>query len=89
MRAASGRSEASGKRRAAQWPPRGPVRLLIVVDRLTLADLIRLTLNHGLYMTRVVSSPAAAAALLDNWQPHLLIFDADLDGQQLMQHVKH
>jgi len=79
--------EAAGKQRAAQWPPRGPVRLLIVLDRPTMVDLIRMTLNHGVYMTRSASTPTAAAAIIDDWQPHLLIFDADLEGQLLMQHA--
>src|SRR3954452_19757449 len=75
-----------GKQRAAQWPPRGPVRLLVMLDRPTMIDLIKLTLNHGVYMIRSASTPAAAGAIVDEWQPHLVIFDADLDGQQLMQH---
>ena len=61
--------------------------MLLVVDRPTIVDRIKLTLNHGVYTTRVESSPAAAGPVLDQWQPHLLIFDADLDGQQLMQKV--
>ena len=78
---------AEGKQRAAHWPPRGPVRLLIVLDRPTMVDLIRMTLNHGVYMIRTASTAAAATALLDEWQPHLVLFDADLDGKQVMQHV--
>jgi DNA-binding response OmpR family regulator len=50
-------------------------------------DLIRLTLNHGVYMTRTAATGAEAAAVLDEWPPHLLIFDADLDGQLLMQQL--
>jgi DNA-binding response OmpR family regulator len=79
--------EADGKQRAAQWPPRGPARLLILLDRPTMIDLIKLTLNHGVYLIRSAATPAAAAAILDAWQPHLVIFDADLDGQQFMQHA--
>jgi DNA-binding response OmpR family regulator len=79
--------EADAKQRAAQWPPRGPVRLLILLDRPTMIDLIRMTLNHGVYVIRSATTPAAAAAILDEWQPHLVIFDADLDGQQFMQHT--
>jgi DNA-binding response OmpR family regulator len=85
--ATSRRLDAEGKQRAAHWPPRGPVRLLIVLDRRTMVDLIRLTLNHGVYMTRTAGSAGEAVALLDEWQPHLVVFDADLDGQQVMQHV--
>jgi DNA-binding response OmpR family regulator len=80
-------TEPEGKQRAAQWPPRGPVRLLMMLDRPTMIDMIRLTLNHGVYMTRSAATPLAGIAIVDEWQPHLVIFDADLDGQQVMQHI--
>ena len=83
----AGRPERGGKQRAVHWPPRGPVRVLMVLDRLTLGDLIRLTLNHGVYVTRAAATAAASSAIVDEWQPHLVIFDADLDGQQIMEHV--
>jgi DNA-binding response OmpR family regulator len=81
------RLEAQGKQRAAHWPPRGPVRLLLVLDRPTIEDLIKLTLNHGVYLTRSVSTAASAIAVLDEWLPHLLIFDADLDGHEIMRRI--
>jgi DNA-binding response OmpR family regulator len=81
------RSEPEARARVAQWPPRGPVRLFILLDRQSMVDLIRLTLNHGVYMIRSAATLAAAQAVLDEWQPHLMIFDADLDGQQLMHYV--
>src|SRR6266851_4334120 len=52
-----------------------------------MVDLIKLTLNHGVYVTRTASTAAEAAAALNQWQPHLVIFDADLDGREVMQHV--
>jgi two-component system, OmpR family, alkaline phosphatase synthesis response regulator PhoP len=79
--------DAARKQRAAQWPPRGPVRLLLVLDRHTVVEMIKLTLNHGVYTTQTAGSGEAAVAVLDDWQPHLVIFDADLDGQGVMQHV--
>ncbi len=80
-------TEVDNKQRAAHWPPRGPVRLLIVLDRPTIEEMIKLTLNHGVYMTRTALTGAAAIAVLDEWQPHLVIFDADLNGQKVMQHA--
>jgi DNA-binding response OmpR family regulator len=80
-------TDAENKQRAAHWPPRGPVRLLIVLDRPTIEEIIKLTLNHGVYMTRTALTGAAAIGVLDEWQPHLLIFDADLNGQDVMQHA--
>src|SRR5919199_3771212 len=85
---AAGHAEAEGKRRAAPWPPGGRSACYrcrsVDAGRPDRTD----TLKHGRYMTRVASSPAGAAAVLDEWQLLLLIFDADLDGQQLMQQVK-
>ena len=80
-------TEAEIKQRAAHWPPRGPVRLLIVLDRPTIEEVIKLTLNHGVYVTRTALTGAVAVRVLDEWQPHLLIFDADLNGQQVMRHA--
>src|SRR5947207_15180591 len=37
---------------ATHWPPRGPARVLVVLDRPMLIELIRMTLNHGVYTTR-------------------------------------
>jgi DNA-binding response OmpR family regulator len=80
-------AEAETKPRAAHWPQRGPVRVLLVLDRRTTEELIKLTLNHGVYMTRTATTASAATDVLDDWQPHLVIFDADLDGHQVMQAV--
>ena len=76
-----------GRPRASHWPPRGPVRVLLLLEPSALAELIRLTFNHGVYLTQTVSTVAAATTTLEAWLPHLVIFDADLDGQGLMQHL--
>jgi hypothetical protein len=47
-------------------------------------DLIRMTINQGMYMLRSADSTATAARILAAWQPHLVIFDADLEGKQVM-----
>ena len=76
------------KRRAGgTWPPRGPVRVLAVMDRPTLARLITLTLNHGLYDTRTVATAAEVVAPLATWQPHLLIVDMDVEGAEVRKLV--
>ena len=69
---------------ATHWPPRGPARVLVVLDRPLLIGLIRLTLNHGVYTTRSVTTATDVAAALTGWQPHLVIFDMDLDGARIM-----
>jgi two-component system, OmpR family, KDP operon response regulator KdpE len=75
------------KHQATRWPRRGPARVLLVLDRPVVVDLIKLTLNHGVYVTRAATTAAEAATLLAQWQPHLLVLDMDLDGHHVMQQV--
>jgi DNA-binding response OmpR family regulator len=56
----------------------------MVLDRPVLIELIRLTLNHGVYTTRAVTTATDAANVLSEWQPHLAMLDMDLDGAQIM-----
>ncbi len=72
------------KPQATHWPPRGPARVLVVLDRPVLIELIRLTLNHGVYTTRAVTTATHAANVLSEWQPHLALLDMDLDGAQIL-----
>ena len=63
---------------ATHWPPRGPARVLVVLDRPVLIELIRLTLNHGVYTTRAVTTATDAANALSEWQPHLAMLEIDI-----------
>ena len=72
------------KHQATHWPPRGPAKVLLLLDRLTIVELIKMTLNHGVYTTRSVSTAAEVATALTDWQPHLALLDMDLDGKQIM-----
>jgi DNA-binding response OmpR family regulator len=72
---------------ATHWPPRGPARVLVVLDRPMLIELIKMTLNHGVYTTRTAASASDLAGALTEWQPHLAILDMDLDGVQIMAHL--
>src|SRR5947209_4828362 len=69
---------------ATHWPPRGPARVLVVLDRPMMIELIKMTLNHGVYTTRTATTPNEVAIALTEWQPHLAILDMDLDGVQIM-----
>lgn len=69
---------------ATHWPPRGPARVLVVLDRPVLDEIIKLTLNHGVYTTRTVRTATDVATALAEWQPHLALLDMDLDGAQIM-----
>ena len=72
---------------AARWPPRGPARVLVVLDRVALTELVKLTLNHGVYATRTVGALTAVQTTLAEWQPHLLILDMDLDGRAVLEQI--
>jgi DNA-binding response OmpR family regulator len=56
----------------------------VVLDRPVLIELIKMTLNHGVYTTRAVTTVTAVANTLTEWRPHLAIIDMDLDGIQIM-----
>src|SRR5581483_8318423 len=70
--------------RAMHWPPRGPARVLLVLDRPVLVELVKMTLNHGVYTMRRASVLAEIKTVLAEWRPHLALVDMDLDGAQIM-----
>jgi two-component system, OmpR family, alkaline phosphatase synthesis response regulator PhoP len=54
-------------------------RALVLLDRPLLVDLIRLTLNHGLFVVRAAQGLAEAEKILVDWRPHMTIVDMDHD----------
>jgi DNA-binding response OmpR family regulator len=75
------------KHQATRRTRRGPARVLLMLDRPVTVEVIKLTLNHGVYLTQVVTTAAQAATVLQEGQPQLLILDMDLHGDQVMQAV--
>src|SRR5207249_878382 len=59
---------------------RSPARLLVVTDRQALAQLVILTLNHGVYVARIATTGAEATALLERWRAQLVVLDMDVAG---------
>jgi DNA-binding response OmpR family regulator len=57
--------------------------VLLLLDRPVTVELVKLTLNHGVYLTQVVTTAAEAATLILQWHPHLLILDMDLSDNLL------
>ena len=53
-------------------------RVLVWVDQQPMAELIRLTLNHGVCVTREVSDGPGAMAVLDEWRPEIAVIDLDI-----------
>jgi two-component system, OmpR family, alkaline phosphatase synthesis response regulator PhoP len=65
----------------------GPIRVLVVEDQRLVVELVKLTLNHGAYVTREARDAVAATTILTEWRPHLAVVDMDLDGDQLLQRM--
>lgn len=66
----------------------GPARVLVMVEQSLIADVIELTLNHGLYATRKAKDLAEAIVVLDAWQPHLAVVDMDIGGERFVQRLE-
>lgn len=54
-------------------------RALVLHDRPLVVDLIRLTLNHGLFEVRAATDLAGASAILEGWKPDMTVVDMDHD----------
>src|SRR5438309_1361285 len=55
----------------APLPAATPARVLILVEQSVLAEMITLTLNHGVFVARAAPDLARALPLLDAWHPLL------------------
>ena len=66
----------------------GSPRVLILVDQPLIAEVIELTLNHGVYATRKAKDLAEATAALEDWHPHLAVVDMDISGDRLIQRLE-
>lgn len=76
--------------RAAAAAPKASersVRVLIALGDKALANTIDLTLQHGSYVRRFAGTVAEARTAIEDWKPHLLLLDIDLEGGAGMQLV--
>ena len=64
-----------------------PARVLVMVEQPLIADVIKLTLNHGVYVTREAQDLASATAVLKDWRPHLAVVDMDIGNGLVMPPV--
>src|SRR5438270_4663578 len=63
------------------------LRVLLLTDQRLLAEMVRLTLHHGIYCTRVASDLDHAWPILAEWHPQLAIVDMDVGGDQLVRRI--
>ena len=69
--------------------PSEPARVLVMIDQPLIADVITLTLNHGVYVTQTASNVREATEALEEWRPHLAVVDMDIGGDQLIRRMAH
>src|SRR5579862_5801589 len=65
--------------------PSAPDRVLVLLDQPVILELVRLTLNHGVYVTREARDAAAATAILHDWHPQLAVLDMDIGGSAVVR----
>lgn len=66
---------------------RSPARMLLVMDRPLLAEVVRLALGHGPYIVRTMPNVAKAITAVQEWQPHLAVIDMDLEGGRILDRL--
>jgi DNA-binding response OmpR family regulator len=65
----------------------GEARVLVLLDQHLLAEVVRLTLNHGIFVTRAASDFAEGLRVLAEWQPQVAVMDMEIGGRQLLQQM--
>jgi DNA-binding response OmpR family regulator len=51
-----------------------------MLDQPVVAELVKLTLKHGVFEVRQATSAAEALIALGHWHPHLVLLDMELEG---------
>jgi DNA-binding response OmpR family regulator len=66
---------------------RTTVRVLTVLEKPVLAEVVRLALSHGPFIVRAICDQTQAIVMLHDWHPHLAIIDMDAGHVQLLDHL--
>lgn len=69
-------------------PKRGPARVLVMLDQPLVAEVVALTLNHGVYETRTALDVQEAKSLLQKWRPHVAVIDMDIEGDRIVEQTQ-
>lgn len=64
-----------------------PLRVLILTKQRLLAETVKLTLNHGIYVARDVPDLDLATTIIKDWQPRLAVVDLDNGDDQLVRRI--
>ncbi len=60
-------------------------RVLLVIGDRALANTVYLTLEHLRYLRRVVATVAEGKSAIEEWKPHLLLVDIDVEAGRAIQ----
>ena len=77
-------AEAGAAKRAGRGSDR-VARVLLVIGDKALANTVDLTLRHGQYARRVEATVAAGESAIEEWKPHLLLVDIDIEAGRGIQ----
>jgi DNA-binding response OmpR family regulator len=67
--------------------PRCPARALVIAGQRMLADTVKRALGDGPYNTRIAQAVDAAAVMVAEWRPHLVIVDMDTVGRAILERL--
>ena len=63
------------------------LRVFVYTHQRFLAEMIKLTLNHGVYVTRAGHDVTEAAAIIRDWHPQVIVVDLDSEGDGLLHQI--
>src|SRR4029077_6462602 len=63
------------------------LRVFVFTSQRFLAEMIKLTLNHGVFVTRAEPNVTEAATIIRDWRPHLIVVDLDSAGRRLLDEL--
>jgi two-component system, OmpR family, response regulator RegX3 len=72
---------------ARQSSLKDEARVLVLLDQPLIAEVVRLTLNHGRFVTRDARDSFEAVRIMAEWQPHLAVIDMELGGRPLFERM--
>jgi two-component system KDP operon response regulator KdpE len=67
--------------------PERHTRVLVLIEKPLVADVVRLTLNYGTFVTRHARDVREACEVLDAWRPQLAVVDIDGFGDQVVRRI--
>lgn len=73
---------------ASRSPERMPARVLVVLDRPALVELVTLTLSHSACAVRLVRTMEHVAVVAYEWRPEIVILDMAPNGLGILQDLK-